>query len=159
MDGEAERGGGYNEGMDEPAIDYDERYLAGIVLFNRGDFFEAHEVWEDLWQDSARPEKRFYQGLIQAAVALCHYANGNLRGAAKLYASSRAYMEPLALSYLGMDTHAFWRDMAQCFAPVLAADRPDRHAIRLEDVPLPAIALDPAPATWPDADAFLKPDD
>ena len=28
---------------------YDPRYLVGIVHFNRGDYFEAHEVWEDLW--------------------------------------------------------------------------------------------------------------
>ena len=31
---------------------YDPRYLAGIVLFNRGDFFEAHEVWESLWMET-----------------------------------------------------------------------------------------------------------
>ena len=34
---------------------YDPRYLAGIVLFNRGDYFEAHEVWEDLWMETAGP--------------------------------------------------------------------------------------------------------
>src|SRR5271165_2510542 len=61
--------------MDVSATNYDPRYLAGIVLFNRHDFFEAHEVWEDLWMDTALPEKRFYQGLIQAAVGLCHFAN------------------------------------------------------------------------------------
>src|SRR5580658_503791 len=86
--------------MDVSATSYDPRYLAGIVLFNRQDFFEAHEVWEDLWMDTASPEKRFYQGLIQAAVGLCHFANGNLRGAAKLYASSRAYMERYGSSCL-----------------------------------------------------------
>ena len=25
------------------------RYLRGIDHFNQGEFFEAHEVWEDLW--------------------------------------------------------------------------------------------------------------
>ena len=48
---------------------YDPRYLAGIVLFNRGDFFEAHEVWEQLWMEPGE-DKKFFQGLIQAAVAL-----------------------------------------------------------------------------------------
>ena len=50
--------------------DYEPRYLAGILFFNSHDFFEAHEVWEDLWADSHDDERRFYQGLIQAAVAL-----------------------------------------------------------------------------------------
>jgi hypothetical protein len=30
----------------------DPRYLAGVVLFNEQEFFEAHEVWEDLWAES-----------------------------------------------------------------------------------------------------------
>ncbi len=60
-------------------MDYDARYLGGVRFFNEGDFFEAHEVWEDLWLNTAGPERRFYQGLIQAAVALYHFGNGNLR--------------------------------------------------------------------------------
>ena len=66
--------------MDDAGLSYDPRYLAGIVLFNRGDYFEAHEVWEALWMETFGEEKRFYQALIQAAVGLCHFCNGNLRG-------------------------------------------------------------------------------
>ena len=92
--------------MDAPTADYDPRYLAGILLFNARDFFEAHDVWEELWADCRGPEQRFYQGLIQAAVGLFHYSGGNVRGAAKLYRSSRAYMEPYGSPYLGLDTAA-----------------------------------------------------
>src|SRR5947209_19488357 len=101
--------------MEGTAPDYDPRYLAGIVLFNRGDFFEAHEVWEDLWGESAGTEKRFYQGLIQAAVALCHFCNGNVRGAAKLYRSSRDYMDRCGSSFLAMDIAAFSCPMERGF--------------------------------------------
>jgi uncharacterized protein len=38
--------------MDEP---YDPLYLQGIEHFNVCDFFEAHEVWEELWQDYQGP--------------------------------------------------------------------------------------------------------
>src|SRR5262249_37101593 len=92
----------YNECMSESDLPYDERYLPGIVCFNERDFFEAHEVWEDIWMDCTGPERRFYQALIQAAVALYHFRNGNLRGASKLYKSSRAYHEPYGASYLGL---------------------------------------------------------
>jgi uncharacterized protein len=70
---------------------YDPRYLAGILFFNERDFFEAHEVWEDLWAESHGNERRFYQGLIQAAVGLFHFSGGNLGGAVKLYRSSYDY--------------------------------------------------------------------
>jgi uncharacterized protein len=138
--------------------EYDPRYLAGILFFNARDFFEAHEVWEDLWADSAAPERRFYQGLIQAAVGLFHFGNGNLRGAAKLYRSSRDYMAPFAPGYLGLDTAAFWQSMERCFAGVLAADEPPRD-LRPDDALVPVITLDPAPAAWPDPTAFVREED
>ena len=106
----------YNKPMASGTHPYEPRYLAGIVLFNRGDFFEAHEVWESLWMETPAPERRFYQGLIQAAVGLCHFDNGNLPGAAKLYSSSRDYMLRFGSPYLGLDQDAFWRAMDLCFA-------------------------------------------
>src|SRR3981081_1608949 len=116
------------------ATAYDARYLAGIVLFNRGDFFEAHEVWESLWMDTFSEEKRFYQGLIQAAVGLCHFCNGNVRGAVKLYHSSRDYMVRCGSPFLGLDSDAFWRQMAACFAELLEAAEPDRRIVPDEDL-------------------------
>jgi hypothetical protein len=137
---------------------YDPRYLAGIVLFNEGDFFEAHEVWEDLWSEAHGNERRFYQGLIQAAVGLCHFGNGNLGGAAKLYRSSRDYMAPCGSPFLGLDTADFWRQMERCFAPLLGAQAPDR-SVRPDPELLPRIALDPPPDTWPDPAEYLSDED
>ena len=134
--------------------DYDPRYLAGVLLFNAGDFFEAHEVWEELWADSAAPQRSFYQGLIQAAVGLCHFGNGNLRGAAKLYRSSRDYMEPCGSPFLGLDAAAFWRQMERCFAELLSAPESDRR-VELDESLLPRLLLDPPPAAWPDPHDFL----
>ena len=139
-------------------MDYDPRYLAGVVLFNAGDFFEAHEVWEDLWAESAGLERSFYQGLIQAAVGLFHFSGGNLRGAAKLYRTSRAYMEPCGSPFLGLDVVAFWRQMERCFAEVLASENPD-PALRPVEEQMPVITLDPPPANWPNLDEFAGAED
>jgi hypothetical protein len=137
----------------EQSADYEPRYLAGILLFNRQDYFEAHEVWEDLWAESHPPERRFYQALIQAAVALLHFSNGNFGGALKLYRSSKAYMEPYGSPYLGLDTADFWRQMERCFAPLLQSDSPDR-SLRPDPALLPRIVLHPPPASWPDPAEF-----
>jgi hypothetical protein len=133
----------------EDQADYDPRYLAGILLFNRGDFFEAHEAWEALWMDTAAPDKRFYQALIQAAVGLCHFCNGNVRGAVKLYHSSREYMGRFPSPHLGLDCAGFWRQMDACFAALLAAPDPDR-SIELDETLVPTIDLVPPPETWPE---------
>ena len=99
------------EGPDTPDSP-DARYLAGIELFNRGEFFEAHEVWEDLWHECASADRRFYQALIQAAVAAHHWARGNAAGAKRLYHSGRKYMEPFRPAHRGLAVDEFWDAMA-----------------------------------------------
>jgi len=70
--------------------DYDPLYLQGIERFNRGEYFESHEVWEGLWRREPEPPRSFYQGLIQAAVALHHLRCGNLTGAAGFWPGADA---------------------------------------------------------------------
>jgi predicted metal-dependent hydrolase len=67
----------------------------GIDLFNRGKFFECHEAWEEVWKRSAGEQKLFYQGIIQAAVAILHAQRGNLTGAASLYAKASSKLDRL----------------------------------------------------------------
>jgi hypothetical protein len=144
--------------MSSDETTYDPRYLAGVLLFNRGDYFEAHEVWEGLWMDNPGPERGFYQGLIQAAVGLCHFCNGNVRGAVKLYHSSRDYLSRYDSPHLGLDLLTFRWQMDRCFAELLASPAPDR-SITPDEVLLPAITLQPAPAEWPEPEAYLPPEE
>lgn len=104
--------------MSEP---YDPRYLEGIEHFNACDFFEAHEVWEDVWKDYHGPDRNFYKGLIQTAVCLHHFGNGNIRGAKKLYHSSRAYLEEYRPLRLGLDLEKLLREFEACLKEVIAS--------------------------------------
>jgi predicted metal-dependent hydrolase len=115
----------------------DTRFLAGVDLFNRGEFFEAHEVWEDLWHECAAPERRFYQALIQAAVAAHHWSRGNAAGAKRLYHSGRKYMEPFRPVHLGLAVDDFWNAMAVHLAGALG----DPHA---PPAAPPQITLEPS---------------
>lgn len=76
---------------------------AGINFFNRGQYFEAHEVWEDLWRLTQGPLRLFYQGLVQAAVGLHHLSNGNLNGARSQLAKSIAKLEQYPAGFLRID--------------------------------------------------------
>ena len=104
-----------------PDTTYDPRYLHGIELFNACEFFEAHEAWEELWQDYQGPSRKFYQGLIQVAVCLHHFGNGNIRGAKKLYQSSRAYLEPYRPFHEGVNVDKLLGELETCCAEILAS--------------------------------------
>jgi uncharacterized protein len=69
------------------------QFRRGITLFNAGKFFEAHEVWEELWLKEPVPEKTFLQGLIQVAAAFHHYVRGNPRGHRSLLVAGLAKLE------------------------------------------------------------------
>jgi uncharacterized protein len=62
----------------------DNEFRRGMELFNQAHFFDAHEVWEDVWRAAPAPEKNFLQGLIQLAVGFHHHSTGNLVGARSL---------------------------------------------------------------------------
>lgn len=117
----------------------DPRYLRGIDHFNLGEYFEAHEVWEDFWIEVNDERKGFLLGLIQAAVALHHARRGNARGARSLHRRMRANLEAYRPRYLGLDVETFVERMDRCLEPVLSdPPRPidERH--------VPRLALDPA---------------
>ena len=130
--------------MSETA-DYPPLYLAGIDHFNVCDFFEAHEAWEELWTEYQGPSRKFYQGLIQAAVALHHFGNGNIRGSRKLYYSTRRYLEPYRPVHIGLDLEKFLQQFEQCFAEVTASQE-DFPKIEIVPDLIPEIHLDPPPA-------------
>ena len=61
-----------------------ELFKRGLDEYDKGDYFEAHEAWEDLWSDYNFPDRKFVQGLIQLSVSFVHLGNGNLIGAKNL---------------------------------------------------------------------------
>ena len=61
----------------------------GIALFNRGEFFEAHEALEDAWNAEETEIRDLYQGILQIAVTYLHIRRGNYNGAIKVYGRSQ----------------------------------------------------------------------
>jgi uncharacterized protein len=77
-------------------------WVEGIELFNAGAFFDCHEAWEEVWKRARGPEKLFYQGMIQAAVAILHVERGNPGGARSTWQKARAKLEALPAEHMGI---------------------------------------------------------
>lgn len=122
-------------------IDFEEQYREGIRLFNEEDFFECHEVFEELWSESLGDDKKFLQGMIQAAVALFHFGNENFGGAKKLYNSARQRLQPLGDQYMGIALSRFVADFDVCFQELLANTETYPTTVTLQDELVPKIHL------------------
>jgi uncharacterized protein len=70
--------------IDRPLPPLTRRIARGRAAFEEGRFFEAHELWEEVWRELEGEERRLVQGLIQIAAALHHRAQGRPRPAARL---------------------------------------------------------------------------
>jgi hypothetical protein len=62
----------------------------GLDAYDRGDYFEAHELLEPAWMGSADPaERSVLQGLIKLAAAYVHEVRGNPPGIEKNLVGAR----------------------------------------------------------------------
>ena len=92
-----------------------EYFEEGIELFNQGRFFDCHESWEEVWKQARGEQKLFYQGLIQAAVAILHAQRGNRDGARSLYAKARAKLDSVAPRHMGLAIGALRIELVSFF--------------------------------------------
>ena len=84
-------------------LKYPHEYLEGIRLFNAGDYFECHEMLEDIWHPAQGQQRLHYQALIQAAIALEHFRKENWNGAMGLYEKACEKWAQLPSEYMGVD--------------------------------------------------------
>ena len=119
--------GGWGYGSDRPVPPFVARedwatnvsYLRGVDFFNRGWWWEAHEVWEEQWhvvegRDAVQHD--LLKGLIQLAACALNRERGSDRGAGRLLESACGFLEQAAAAggdqLMGLDLPAL-RDEAR----------------------------------------------
>lgn len=117
---------------------YAPQYLRGIEHFNAGRYFDAHEVWEEIWLLSSDDTKVFYQMLIQAAVGLHHYERGNARGARGMHSNVVEKLSRLPSIFMSLDLVEFSRSFNVAIADLIERDN---EAAPSPDNPRPQIRL------------------
>jgi hypothetical protein len=107
-------------------------YLYGIDLFNRGYYWEAHEVWEALWHACGRRgvTADFLKGLIRLAAAGVKGREGRPEGVRSHGRAARRLFEQVARErgpalpcYLGLSLDGLIRDAAALAEQPEAAPR------------------------------------
>jgi hypothetical protein len=113
----------------------------GIELFNRGEFYEAHEVIEHEWHAERRPIRRLYQGILQIGVGFHHARGGNHRGAILLLTDGIAKVSDFLPSCSGVDTARLATEAQRCLDEIIAfgPDRLDRFDWSI----VPSIVISP----------------
>lgn len=122
-----------------------QEFWQGVEQFNSGQFYACHDTLEALWIEASEPEKAFYQGILQIAVALYHLGNNNWRGAVILLGEGRNRLRRYPSSYGGINVEEL---LQQSGALLTALQQKSPDKIATEDnlgeydtLPLPRIVL------------------
>lgn len=94
----------------------DESLARGLRLFNRGEYFECHEAWEEAWTPERGPRRLFLQSLIHAAVGLYHAERGNTAGACRQLRKALHKLAYYLPAYETIDTARLHRDAGKVLA-------------------------------------------
>ena len=78
-------------------------FWQGVEQFNQAEFYACHDTLEAIWMESAEPEKKFYQGILQIAVGCYHLLNGNQRGAMILLGEGSSRLQGYEPTYASVD--------------------------------------------------------
>lgn len=69
--------------------------VKGLEKFNRGEYFEAHDLLEIAWMEDDTPGRDLYRAILQVSVAYYQITRGNYNGAAKMFLRVRKWIDPL----------------------------------------------------------------
>src|SRR5213076_939941 len=100
----------------------DELLQRGIRLFNVGEFFECHEVLEEVWTPERGPRRLFLQSLIHVAVGAYHDSRGNPVGACRQLRKALRKMEAYLPECEGVDTARLYRDARKLLEEIEGGD-------------------------------------
>ena len=71
-----------------------EKAIEGIKLFNKGQYWDAHEALEEAWLGEIAPARNLYKGILQAGVMYLHIERKNFVGMAKMYERAIKWLAP-----------------------------------------------------------------
>lgn len=110
------------------------QFLLGIRQFNSGEWYECHETVELLWLAASGEIRNLYQGVIQLAIALHHWRNGNFNGSISLLSGGVGYLSTLPHNCMWIDVTALIRQ-ADC----MKAQLEELGATRMAELDLDSI--------------------
>ena len=106
------------------------RFLGGVELIRRGEYFAAHEELELAWRAAPQPERDFFQGLVHVAVAWYQAGRGRRIGTERQLAKAIRRLTPYAPAHRGLDLDAL---LPQLYAALeVAQAKRLEHTVRID---------------------------
>ncbi len=96
-----------------------------VRLFNRREYFDSHQVLEEVWQEADTADKAFYEALIRLATGLhMRFNRGGSQGAINLLTQALMRLEDFRPTSHGIDVARLYRDIDAHVTDLKAEEKP-----------------------------------
>ena len=89
------------------AKSFEESLLNALNLFNKHEWYEAHDAFEEIWNSVDGDERQVIQGILQVSVSQFHLSKGNLNGATILLGEGLGRIKTRTKINIGIDLESF----------------------------------------------------
>ena len=86
---------------------FEDNFLNALNLFNNQKWYEAHDAFEDIWNNIDGDERQIIQGILQVSVSQFHLSRGNINGATILLGEGLGRIKNRTNINLGIDLKTF----------------------------------------------------
>ena len=101
----------------------------GIKLFNKADFFAAHDFFEDIWIDAKNEDKLFFQGLVQISVGCYRLICGNFSGAKSQLRKGEEKLNRFSPAFLKVDVEELLFNLRKVLSALKNHKNPEEKRI------------------------------
>ena len=114
---------------DAHIVAYPVEYIAGIDLYNAGEFHAAHDVWEERWMGEVGPqEKLFLQAMIQSAVAFHQVDIGRPGASRQMYQRAKEKFGRLGKRvFMSLDLEEYQSQLDTALSWLMSVADPREH--------------------------------
>ena len=92
---------------DETTKSLKDSLFTALNLFNKHEWYEAHDAFEEIWNTVDGDERQVIQGILQVSVSQFHLSKGNLNGATILLGEGLGRIKTRTEINLGIDLVSF----------------------------------------------------
>lgn len=80
------------------------KVIEGMQAFNQGNYYAAHEHFEDAWRDTDDDTREFYRALLHISGGFFRLTQNRPGAARKFFSRALHWLDAFPSPYLGLDT-------------------------------------------------------
>jgi uncharacterized protein len=108
----------------------------GLKALNQGEFYEAHEYFEDAWRDTPDESREFYRALLHISGGFYRLTQDRPTAAKKFFSRARHWLQAFPNPHLGLETDKIRTNVERLIAHIDAC-KPSQAILEQNSIHIP----------------------